>query len=339
MCKREISYIDIKCRVHWRKKAGNKVSEEYMISILFQIIILVCSLIILGKLSQIVLNSIEKILTATGVSEAFFGVSVLAIMTGLPEITVAYFSIQAGDPGLTIGDLFGSNVVNICLVLGIGALLAPLSKCCSKAVIELSDILLLISIIPLSLLVLEEISPYVGLILLFLFPLVMYIMNRKSVRLPKSKIPDHKDDKLKISVITLILGMVGIIISARFTVTSSLSLVSLLGIPSILFGAKIIALGTSLPELSIDLAAFRRGRGLLAMSEIAGSNLVNMTLVLGGVLLSSSLAINKVIFAQIIPFTVLSSLLLWYFLVKQGGIPQYGGIAFILIYVIFQAML
>jgi Ca2+/Na+ antiporter len=75
------------------------------------------------------------------------------------------------------------------------------------------------------------------------------------------------------------------------------------------------------------------------MSEIAGSNLVNMTLVLGGVLLTSSLAVDKVIFAEIVPFTVLSSLLLWYFLVKQGGIPQYGGITFILLYVIFQAVL
>ena len=108
--------------------------------------------------------------------------------------------------------------------------------------------------------------------------------------------------------------------------------------PPILIGAKIIAIGTSLPELALDVTAVRRGRIRLAIGDVIGSNLSNIALVLGIVLLISPLTVNLTIFTEILPFLLIITLLLWRFLTK-GGIPKWGGILLIMIYVLFQATL
>ena len=110
------------------------------------------------------------------------------------------------------------------------------------------------------------------------------------------------------------------------------------GSPPILIGAKIIAIGTSLPELALDVTAVRRGRIHLAIGDVIGSNLSNIALVLGIVLLISPLTVNLTIFTEILPFLLIITLLLWRFLTK-GGIPKWGGILLIMIYVLFQATL
>ena len=97
-----------------------------------------------------------------------------------------------------------------------------------------------------------------------------------------------KKEESKIEVIALLMvGLVGVIVSARLVVTSGLDLAVLLGAPPILLGAKIVAIGTSLPEFTTDLAAVRQHRVHLAIGGIIGSNLTNLTLVLGVVLIAS----------------------------------------------------
>jgi len=93
-----------------------------------------------------------------------------------------------------------------------------------------------------------------------------------------------------------------------------------------------------MPELVLDLTAARRGRIHLAIGDAVGSNLTNLTLVLGIVLLASPspLVINLTAFAEILPFVLITTLILWRFLTK-GGVPQVGGIILLIIYIIFQA--
>jgi len=110
-----------------------------------------------------------------------------------------------------------------------------------------------------------------------------------------------------------------------------------LGTAPILIGAKIIAIGTSMPELALDLTAVRRGRVHLAVGDAIGSNLTNITLVLGIILLGSPFGtVDLSIFAQILPFVLITTLILWRYLTK-GGVSQLGGVALILTYIVFQA--
>jgi cation:H+ antiporter len=105
----------------------------------------------------------------------------------------------------------------------------------------------------------------------------------------------------------LLLGLVAVIVSARLVVSSGVNIALILGAPPILIGAKVVAIGTSLPELTLDLTAVRRGRVHLAIGDIIGSNLTNLSLVLGLVLLTSPFTVDITIFTEILPFLLITN--------------------------------
>jgi len=142
----------------------------------------------------------------------------------------------------------------------------------------------------------------------------------------------------KMVVAMLILSFAGVMIAARFVVSSSLNIALILGVPPILIGAKVVSIGTSLPELTLDLTAVRRGRVHLAIGDIIGSNLTNLTLVLGLVLLTSPFAVDMTIFTEILPFLLITTIIFWRFLTK-GGVSKVGGIVLIMTYILFQAII
>ena len=145
-----------------------------------------------------------------------------------------------------------------------------------------------------------------------------------------------KENKTKV-IALLIVGLVGIIVSARLVVSSGVNLAVILGAPSILLGAKVIAIGTSLPEFTIDLAAVRRGHVHLAIGDIIGSNLTNLTLVLGLVLLTSP-SVNIAILTEILPFLLITTVIFWRFLTR-GGISKIGGVILLAVYLLFQIII
>jgi len=139
-------------------------------------------------------------------------------------------------------------------------------------------------------------------------------------------------------VARLILSMSLVIISARLVVFSGLNIALSVGVPPILIGAKIVAIGTSLPELTLDLIAVKRGRVQLAIGDIVGSNLTNLTLVLGLVLVSSPFAVDMTILTEILPFLLITTIVFWRFLTR-GGVSQIGGIVLLMVYILFQAII
>ena len=310
-----------------------------MIELVGQILILAVSLITLALFSHFTISSIERLIELTGLSEASAGFVVLAIMTSTPEIIVALFSVSQGAPGLSIGDIIGSNVFNMGVVLGSLGMLGYLKTCCTDLLVELTDILFIISLIPLLLVIFEVASPIIGVILLGTFVLAVYFMSkRKTPRVAENKSVVAEKRSKKMVVAKLILSMSIVIISARLVVLSGLNIAFSLGVPPILIGAKIVAIGTSLPELTLDLVAVRRGRVHLAIGDIVGSNLINLTLVLGLVLVSSPFAVDMTIFTEILPFLLITTIVFWRFLTR-GGVSQIGGIVLLMVYILFQAII
>jgi cation:H+ antiporter len=284
----------------------------------------------------------------TGLSEASAGFVILAVMTSTPEIVVAVFSVLQGTSAISIGDILGSNVFNVGAVLGILGMLGYLRTCCTDLLVELTDMLFITSLIPLLLVIFNYPTmrsfiylptPLVGIILLGTFSINTYLMAKK--RTPKVSATNSAlvdKESRKVLAAKLILSVAGVIIAARLVVTSGLKIAEIIGVPPILIGAKIVAIGTSLPELSVDLAAVRRGRVQLAIGDILGSNLTNLTLVLGLVLLTSPFAVDMTIFIEILPFLLITTIFFWRFLTK-GGVSQVGGIILIMTYILFQAVI
>jgi cation:H+ antiporter len=304
-----------------------------------QLLIFAFSLVILASASHYTIRSIEKLIALTGLSEVSAGFILLAVLTSTPEIIVALFAVLQGEPGISVGDILGSNVFNIGAVLGILGMLGYLKTCCTDLLTDLTDILVITSLIPLLLVIFNVSSPVIGIILLATFVANIYFMAKKRtprVEADKSEAVE-KGSKTRI-IALLLLGLVGVIISARLVVSSGINIALILGAPPILIGAKVVAIGTSLPELTLDLTAVRRGHVHLAIGDIIGSNLTNLSLVLGLVLFTSPFAVNITIFTEILPFLLITTVIFWRFLTR-GGVSQIGGIILIMIYILFQAII
>ena len=305
-------------------------------AILVELLILVGSLVVLAFSSHFAIKAIEKLIELTGLSEMSAGFILLATLTSVPEIIVALFSVLEGEPGISVGDILGSNVFNVGAVLGILGIFGYLKTCCTNMLLDLTDILFLTSAIPLLLVIFNVSSPIVGVLLLMTFVANTYFMAKK--RTPAVEVNGNSDvvkkgNKIKVLGL-LAIALIGVIIAARLVVSSGVNIAVLLGAPPILLGAKVIAIGTSLPEFTTDLAAVRRGRVHLAIGGIIGSNLTNLTLVLGLVLLTSP-AVDIAILTELLPFLLITTVVFWRFLTR-GGISKIGGLLLLVTYVLFQ---
>jgi cation:H+ antiporter len=314
-----------------------------LIDLIVQLLILIGSLSLLGVASHFTILNLEKIIEKTGFSEVSAGFIILSILTSSPEVIIGLFSVLQGEVGISIGDIIGSNVFNIGLVVGFLGFLGYLGKCCTKLWVELSDVLFLTSLLPLLLVIshlhIVEIPSFIiGAVLLGFFFVNNYIISKnKTPPVNLDEVKTRKGLKINKDLIKMLIGLGGIIIASRLVVSSSIDIAVLLGVPSILVGAKIVSIGTSLPELTVSLIAVRRGRVQLALGNLIGSNLTNLTLVLGLILLISPFAIDMTIFIEILPFLLVTTLFFWRFLLR-GEITKKGGIILLATYVLFQVL-
>jgi cation:H+ antiporter len=310
---------------------------------LVQLLILITSIVGLASASHFTIKSIEKLIEMTRLSDASAGFIILAVLTSTPEIVVTIFSIIQGTSALSIGTILGSNVFNIGVVIGILGLIGYLTTCCADLLVDLTDMLFITALIPILLVInqyqiLDISSQIIGIILIGTFLINIYLMSRK--RTPPVKLEDNIEKiKMKKSIIitTLLLGFTIVVITARLTVYSASNIAVSLGVPPILIGAKIVSIGTSLPELTLDITAIKRGRVQLALGDIIGSNLTNLTLVLGIVLLASPFKVDLTIFIEMLPFLLITTIIFWRYILG-GKISKIGGAVLILTYILFQVL-
>ncbi len=156
-----------------------------------------------------------------------------------------------------------------------------------------------------------------------------------------SEVTQEEKNKLKRYLIFTITGALGVVVSAYFLVESAVSIAQLAGIPPTIIGATIIAFGTSLPELTLDLKSFLSGHSGLAFGDIIGSSFINITLILGitffvPALVGSPLTMNMSAFQNLVIFSIITNLFFWYFLSKEK-IGWREGVIFLFIYALFLA--
>jgi cation:H+ antiporter len=293
---------------------------------------------------EFTIRQLENLIAYTGLGKISVGFVLLAVMTSLPEVTVAVFSILQGNPGLSIGDIFGSNVFNMGLVVGVIAVAGFFKKCCTDLLVELTDLLFLITLIPLLLLisgyeVFQIPSTIIGVILLGAFAVNTFlIVRRKTPKIEETRRISVGKAKLTKVVVILVASLAVLIVAARLIVYSGINIATSLGVSEVVIGAKIVAVGTSLPELAVGFLAAKRGNIPLAVGNVVGSNLTNLTLVLGLVLLTVPFVADLGALTEIMPFLIISTIIFWRSILR-GGVSRVSGIALILTYVVFAVVL
>jgi len=321
------------------------------LDIVLALILLIVSLIVLDQFSHLTITNAIKVSDITGLGKTTVGFILLAFSTSLPELSVAFIASLGGDAAISAGNVIGSNIVNICLIIGLAALLVALKRPKAASVItsfakeELGSLyfgLFVASIIPLSLVYLVGANWLVGLVLILVF--VVYTYQLMKIRIPTEEgegVSMEMRRKLRPYAALTLLGVVGVIVSAYFIIESAVTIAEFAGVPKTLIGATIIAFGTSLPEFSLDVRAFLKGHSALAFGDIVGSCFINITLILGVTLLTpaligSPLTMNMLVFLDLVIFSLIANLFLWYFL-SMGRLGWREGAILLFIYLLFLA--
>lgn len=310
------------------------------------VLVLLGSLAVLAKASDVAINNSVKVADITGFGRTTIGFILVAFSTSLPELLVSVFAaIRQEAVGVAIGNVLGSNIANICLTLGVCFLLVTL-KCpkysCLYPTMAREEVrslyfgLFVSSIIPLSLLYLEEASRYIGVILLTVFVVYLYQLSRIRNIKEEGSLGPERQRLHKYALITL-LGIAGVVATSYFIVDSASYVAKSVGIPPVIIGATIIAFGTSVPELATSITATRKGHLDLALGNIVGSCFINVTCVLGVTLVSSPLNVNLTAFSKLAIFSLITNLFLWYFLSNEKLTWREGAVL-LFIYALFLSI-
>jgi cation:H+ antiporter len=222
-----------------------------------------------------------------GISPLLIGILVMGFGTSLPELLVSVFSSVTGNSGLSLGNAYGSNIVNIGLILGLACLLSPVIV--QNHVVRRELPLLILATAVTALLVMDfEVSRSDAIILLVFFVLVLvflvWVSSRDSVRLEEAKLQGKLQQStvpLRTSIKQLVTGLAVIAVCSAVLVWSAKGIVTDLGVSELVVGVVILALGTSLPELAVIVVAANRGEHELALGNVIGSNLFNTLAVVG----------------------------------------------------------
>jgi cation:H+ antiporter len=309
------------------------------------VIILVAALAALSKASDLTISHSINVASVTGLGKTTVGFILVAFSTSLPELFVAIFSVlNPENVGVSIGNVLGSNIVNICLILGVCFLLISLkypekSRVLPKmAKAELGSLyfgLFIASIVPLALIYIGYASRFIGVTLLVIF--IYYMFQLSNARTPDEQAPAGTEkNKLRRYVSLTVFGAVGVVICAYFIVESSSFLAASVGIPPVVIGATVVAFGTSVPELSTSFNAVKKGHLDLALGNVIGSCFMNITLILGITLVASPLRIVMSAFSNVAIFSLITNLLLWYFLSNER-IGRREGTVLLFLYAVFLA--
>jgi cation:H+ antiporter len=308
--------------------------------------VLAVSLAILIKASSLAITNSVKVASVTGLGKTKTGFILVAFSTSLPELFVVIFSTrQPQTIGLSVGNVLGSNIVNICLILGLAffvmAVKYPQStgfftRMAKDEVGDLHFGIFVASVIPLILLYFHSVSQIVGVLLIALFVYNMYGLVRK--RETVEEVSDEAEKRyLGKYFFKSFLGIVGVVACAYFIVESASFLALSIGIPTVIVGATVIAFGTSVPELVTSLDSVRKGFLDLAVGNVIGSCFFNITLILGLTLLLAPLNVNVSDFSDLIIFSLISNVILWYIL-QNTKVSKREGVLLIAVYSIFLAI-
>lgn len=334
--------------------------EVIFTQLLSDVIIIAVSFIVLNWASNLAINNAVKVSTITRLGKTAVGFSMIAFSTSLPELTVAFIAAFSGGAALSIGNVLGSNIVNICVIVGLATFLvyfqyrrrakrsnqpnvSDYNIVPSFAKSELSSIyfgLFISSIVPIVLIFISAATWIVGLVLICIFIGYMYQLSK--VRMPEENgdgVTQQEKGRLKRYILFTIAGALGVVVSAYFLVESAVSIATAVGLSQQVIGATIIALGTSLPELTLDLKSILRGHPGLAFGDIIGSSFVNITLILGvtlfvPALIGAPISMRMDVFQNLILFSIVTNMIFWYFL-SRGQIGRKEGAIFLFIYVLF----
>ncbi|MCK2088537.1 calcium/sodium antiporter [Thauera aromatica] len=253
-----------------------------------QVLMFVLGLVVLVAGAELLVRGASRLATSFGVSPLVVGLTVVAFGTSAPEMAVSVGSALAGSPDLAIGNVVGSNIANILLILGISALITPLlvdEQIIRQEIPIMIGVSALLVVMALdgSLSLLESAILF-GLVLAYTVFLVVQsrraskeVQDEFETELPTSTWDRHWSAQLALIAI----GLAMLVVGADWLVDAAVAFARAFGVSDLVIGLTIVAVGTSMPEIATSIVAALRGQRDIAVGNVVGSNVFNILAVLG----------------------------------------------------------
>lgn len=313
-----------------------------MVTILLNVLFLIIGMVLLIKGADWFVEGSSNIAKALKIPSLIIGLTLVSIGTSLPELSVSVNSSLQGAVDMSVGNVVGSNIFNVLVVIGSSALFAPMIV--QKNMFKY-DIPILIGIYLAFILFSFVITPNVislveGIIIFICFICyILFLVFRTKKENRENKVFEKKEN-IKISwpknLIFIVIGVVGIIFGGEFVVTTAKTLAIKFGMSELLVSLTIVAVGTSLPELVTSMVAAKKGENDIAVGNAIGSCVFNILLILGLSSIVSPLTIDSSTLIDVLVM-LLSVVLIFIFAIKSYKINKGNGIILISMYVIYLA--
>lgn len=271
---------------------------------LLQITILIVGLALILFGANWLVDGSSSIAKRFGISEFVIGLTIVGIGTSAPEMVVSFLSAFQGKADMAIGNIVGSNIFNTMMILGVTALIAPITitKSNLKKDIPLNIIVTaLLIILGLNFTIFgkgaDQLCRIDGAILLVIFAWYLWSSFRSDTG--DSDSDGIKEYKTGISVLLIIAGLAGLIFGGRLFVNAATELAKAFGVSDKFIAITVMAAGTSMPELATCVVAALKGRGQLALGNVLGSNISNILLILGGSALITPLSFGGMTYVDL----------------------------------------
>ena len=301
--------------------------------ILLQFLLLALGFVMLGKGADWFVEGAAALATRFGIPQLVVGLTIVAMGTSAPEAAVSIAAAMKGSADITIGNIVGSNILNILVILGMAAAITPLAVARSTVRVEMPFM------IAITVLLFVQgrdgsISLTDGLVLAAAFLVYLFYLYKMAMK-------NNVDDELQeagLPVGRCLVGAVGglalIIWGSNVTVGAATEIAKYAGLSERFIGLTIVALGTSLPELFTSVAAARRGNADIAIGNIVGSNIFNILFVVG-----LSAMIIDIPFAAAFNFdtcvAIGAAVLLWLCVLRTQRLARWGGLLMLGCYAVY----
>jgi cation:H+ antiporter len=250
-----------------------------------QVIMLVVGLVVLAAGAEALIRGAVRVARALGVSPFIVGFTVIGFGTSAPELVVSLSAALGGSSEIALGNVVGSNIANVGVVLGLAAVVAPLAAQMRLLKVEV-PLVIGASLLLWALCWDGRVDRTDGVILLIGFAGLAVYMYRSA----RSEPPEVKEEiglaayekmRVWVAVLLVVVGLCGLVGGAHLMVTAAVNLARAVGVSEWLIGLTVVAIGTSLPEMAAAVVGAVRGEADIVLGNVAGSNLFNLLLILG----------------------------------------------------------
>jgi cation:H+ antiporter len=301
--------------------------------LLLQFVILAVGFVLLGKGADWFVDGAAGIAAKFGIPQLVIGLTIVAMGTSAPEAAVSIAAAFKGNADITVGNIIGSNIMNILVILGLAAAITPLSVARSTVRMEMPFVIAITGLLLFQGLD-GTISFADGAVLALAF--VVYLLYLYTMAV-KSKVDEELQEYgygLGRCLLYTVGGMAVVIVGSNLTVGAAIAIAEYAGLSERIIGLTIVALGTSLPELFTSVTAAYKGNADIAIGNIVGSNVFNILFVVG---LSS--LITDIPFAKDFRFdsyvAIYAAVLLWLCVLPKQRLARWAGVVMLLSYAVY----